>query len=851
MTQSVKEPESTEKTTALQTTSSSTNPPSSSRRINLVLAIMAFLASLALLALAIVWYFSSTNQPTTPTQATITPSSPVLNPTAGQAGFGIQADPATPSTTTSAGDEPTRLRTLADDYLLQGRPIDAAAEYQLILTNYASSSQAQPALYGFGRASVAREQWSAAADAFKKYVAAYPKDGLQANCYYYLGLVDKQLGYWDEAISYFQKYQAENGGNMPLAGYADNEIADAYNNTLRPDQANDAYKKLVASSTSITLKATTMEKIGDYYAQHNNPTEALNWYNQVLTLAKIPDYRASIVVKEAHAYDTAGQADQAVAATRLLVNQYIGTPSGFATLKTLFNNNSPLLDDYYRGYYSLQTDDYTGAITTFDRFLGRADGNVAQPATPAGMSADDQNRLARGWYYLANTYEANNDLTRATTEYQALLTRFPQGATATDCLTKLANLALKQNAPDQAMTFYAQMAQSFPGTSQAASALYSEVELAMDKGPEAAQPYVDNLVQKFPGASTMGEAYYDLGRAYQTKGNTAAARTAFQQAAAAPQVDFFTIRANERLADAYDPNKPPRSNPATQPAVYSPQVFAADLTKDRATMESWLPSWATTIYTGTTTLDVARANISKDAGVQRMIALIAIGDSLDAHQEAKEAVDRFTAQPLELYWLSLTLSEQGDYYYSMAAAEQLLARYQQKNPTAGIRQVPLLLQKLVYPLPYQSIILEQSRTQDFDPLLLAATIRRESSFFANARSGAGAIGLAQIIPDTGKGIATSLDKSDFQTSDLYQPYTAIEFGSYYLETQLKSFDGNVYQALAAYNGGAGNVSRWNKANPPEQNFDGWVFGIDYPETRAYVELVYANYYLYRQIYTTP
>ena len=131
---------------------------------------------------------------------------------------------------------------------------------------------------------------------------------------------------------------------------------------------------------------------------------------------------------------------------------------------------------------------------------------------------------------------------------------------------------------------------------------------------------------------------------------------------------------------------------------------------------------------------------------------------------------------------------------------------------------------------------------------MVALVKQESSFDPDANSGVGAIGLTQVMPDTGKGIATNLDKQGFQTSDLYRPYTALEFGAYYLAARLKDFDGNAYQALAAYNGGAGNVYRWNKEAPSSTNFDNWINNIDFPETRTYVEIIYANYFMYRQIY---
>jgi len=56
------------------------------------------------------------------------------------------------------------------------------------------------------------------------------------------------------------------------------------------------------------------------------------------------------------------------------------------------------------------------------------------------------------------------------------------------------------------------------------------------------------------------------------------------------------------------------------------------------------------------------------------------------------------------------------------------------------------------------------------------------------------------------------------------------------------------EALAAYNGGEGSVSKWVAAHPPSSNLDDFVENIGYAETREYVKIVYANYAMYRQIY---
>lgn len=845
-----------------QSTDTAPNKSSNANhRFRLLLPFIALLAGLALLVLALFIYFGVGENKVVITPTSLPAKTPAAFEGLEQPGpitdFGIRGSSNPTATPIPTDNEPARLLLTADDFLLQGRSVEAAAQYRLILDSHAGSPQARQALYGLARSDMQRDRYSAAADGFKKYLATYPNDPQRAQCYYYLGLADEQQGYWDEAITYFQKYRDEKPGPLPLDGYAAYEIATAYEKLAKPQQAADLYKKAAESQTSTLLRVTAMEKLGDYYVKAGNLAEGANWYSKLLELAKIPEYRATIIAKQAHTYDAAGQGPKAVDLTRSLVNDYLDTSTGFSTLKTLFNLNSPLLDDYLKGYYLMRAGDNAGALEALDRFLGRADDKAPQPPTSAGISKDGQNRLAQGWYYLATLYEAKNDLDRASAEYSGLVARFPQAPIAPQALWRLANLAEKQNKPDEAIKLYGQFATSYPAEANADEALYLQFSLSLAKGPEVAQPFADSLAQKYPGSNHRSEAFYELGRAYQAKGDVPATRTAFQKASLDPQADFYSVRAYERLIDAYDPNKPPRSNPDTHPAIYSPRTFAADLDSDRAAMDSWIIGWASpTAAVGNITpapatakdWEAVRQRIQNDPAIKRMAELKALGLDNQASRESKELLERSNDNPLELYALALTLSEKGDYYDSVAAAKRLLGLYLQKNRAAERSALPRLLQKLIYPLPYQPVILEQSRRYDFDPLLMAAMLRQESVFDPNAQSGAGAIGMAQVMPDTGKGIANNLGKTDFKVDDLLRPYTAIEFGAFYLSNRLNDFDGNPSQALAAYNGGAGNVYRWNKAAPPETNFDNWVNNIDYPETRTYVQIVYANYFMYRQIY---
>ncbi|MGI8802973.1 MAG: lytic transglycosylase domain-containing protein [Solirubrobacteraceae bacterium] len=145
------------------------------------------------------------------------------------------------------------------------------------------------------------------------------------------------------------------------------------------------------------------------------------------------------------------------------------------------------------------------------------------------------------------------------------------------------------------------------------------------------------------------------------------------------------------------------------------------------------------------------------------------------------------------------------------------------------------IRKLTLPLEHADIIRLQAQKKSVDPALIAAVIYAETKF--NPRpSSAGAEGLMQILPATAKFLAHLSGATTFTTADLGKPAVNIAYGSYYLRYLLDRYNHSETLALAAYNGGAGNVDGWlTRAHQQGQDFT--VASIPFPETRAYVTKV--------------
>ncbi len=134
------------------------------------------------------------------------------------------------------------------------------------------------------------------------------------------------------------------------------------------------------------------------------------------------------------------------------------------------------------------------------------------------------------------------------------------------------------------------------------------------------------------------------------------------------------------------------------------------------------------------------------------------------------------------------------------------------------------------------------------PLVLAL-IRQESAFYSVARSGAGAMGMMQLMPATAKRVAKQVGLHYTKARLVNDPEFNLQVGQSYLAGLLKSFDGSYILSLAAYNAGPGRAKAWTKANgmpnDPEVDTIDWVESIPFDETRNYVQRVLENLQVYR------
>ena len=153
--------------------------------------------------------------------------------------------------------------------------------------------------------------------------------------------------------------------------------------------------------------------------------------------------------------------------------------------------------------------------------------------------------------------------------------------------------------------------------------------------------------------------------------------------------------------------------------------------------------------------------------------------------------------------------------------------------------------KTLYPHKYADAVEKYSAQYGVDEDLVYAVIRTESSFRTDAGSEVGAAGLMQIMPDTFEWLCMRMgEEADF--ADLYEPDTAIRFGTYLLHLLLDEF-GDTRTALAAYHAGRGQVGKWLRDGSVSS--DGRTLEhIPFRDTAHYVRKVDRAMQTYKKIY---
>jgi len=306
----------------------------------------------------------------------------------------------------------------------------------------------------------------------------------------------------------------------------------------------------------------------------------------------------------------------------------------------------------------------------------------------------------------------------------------------------------------------------------------------------------DDYRQRYPRGTHALQSTYWAGRARQEMGDSAAAASLFRLVRERERDSYYAVLASERLGQAFWP-VPMGAMPPDSPA-------AAER------VAGWMQG-----------IDLLRAAGFPD----------------HASAQADRVVDAAGSDRATLYALAEALAERG---YAQRAIRVGL-----RLDTADQRDPRLL--RILFPFPYQTLITEEARDRTVDPFVAAALIRQESMFEARITSPAGARGLMQIMPATGRRLAEAAGIGEWNADVLYHPEINVHLGTRYVAQHMENYAGSLPSVFSAYNAGAHRV-RWWSEFPEYQYEELFTERIPFRETRDYVKILTRNFEIYRGLY---
>lgn len=426
--------------------------------------------------------------------------------------------------------------------------------------------------------------------------------------------------------------------------------------------------------------------------------------------------------------------------------------------------------------------------------------------------ADETN--AQRLYYLTEVTRAR-DGKRYLQYLSALRETAGKSQWLQEALVQAGNSRLLQEDFDGAARFYLEAARRVPDGKRASYALWKAAWLRYRLNqPVEAKKLLEDYIRLYPSAPEISSALYWRGRLAEGDQQTDRARAYYQTVSDRFRNFYYAELARERLKEIkIDGNVPldaalKRIPRATPPAGLNVGMPASDIRAQKS-------------------------KLLRNAGLYDFAL-----DELEAAAGtgAKWAV----AEIVRVYQTT------GRHYRAMGAVKRALPGYF----SFDLGDLPRPMWEALFPRLYWEDLKANAEQNALDPFMVAAIIRQESEFRPDAISRARAVGLMQLMPQTGRVVARQLKVRPYSTQRLTEPSLNLKLGTRYFRERLDEFGGTPEYALAGYNAGPDRVREW-LSKGTYRDIHEFVESIPFTETREYVQAIKRNALVYRRLYGTP
>ncbi len=458
---------------------------------------------------------------------------------------------------------------------------------------------------------------------------------------------------------------------------------------------------------------------------------------------------------------------------------------------------------------------------------------AARAYAKAPPSAESIYRSARGQHIVGNE-------TEAALGYENVLAEFPESEEAGRALVHLAAVG----PPEEAIEYLNQAIAEFPD--RAPEALIAKAERLESRDPQAAGQTRQQLLDEYPQSAAASRYRWQQAQTAAEEDDYVEAWKWAQpialnnpESSLAPKAAFWVGKWAAALGREQDAEKAYRYTIRQHPESYYAWRAAGLL--------GWPVGDFNTVRERMPEIDPPQRRPQPPAGSTALQELYQLGQDEDAWRLWQaELGDRRELTVEEQFSDGLLRVARGDYLKGIDQIWSLQERESEAERATwqALRETDAYWQAL-FPLPYWQLVREDSLEQGINPLLSISLIRQESRFEPDIRSSAGAVGLMQVMPDTGDWVAEQAGfEPDFQLID---PEDNIQLGTWFLDYTHREYDNNSMLAIASYNAGPGNVNDWLDRFALDDP-DEFVEQIPFPETQGYVESVFSNYWNYLRLY---
>jgi soluble lytic murein transglycosylase len=725
----------------------------------------------------------------------------------------------------------------------------AVAVYQAILSTQPDSPTAREALYHLGEAYLLDENYAAAMETLQQFRQRYPDDERYGLATFRLATAYEGLGWWDEAIAAYEEYGAQ---ETAISDYVHLHIGYALMQLERYEEASEEFTDVLSLAPPLTLELQSLQNLALASRRLDDYELAIDYYRRLLDKAQNDGTRAETLYQIALTYQEWEDTDQAAQNFVQLANSYPTSLRAYQALESLDEMESTAVNDFQRGMIYYHNGLYDPAVLAFYDYIENVEdtaeahyyaarayrgydahyltidelGTLIEDFPESTLVGEAWLEIARSWLLIGNKESAMDT-------YRHFFASRPQDPLADDAQWKLANLLEDEGDFDEAIAAHLGLVERFPGGDLAAQALFRAGlgHYRLGRYDEARQTW-ERLLAEYGTSDMWARTLFWLGKASLEHGDTEEGLEYLNQLLVTDPTGYYGLRATDLLRGV------PPENP---PDIYQQELYQMGDEGERLAFEEWLTGWAGQGQ-GQPASELA-PRVRNDPLFRRGLELLRVGQRDSAKARFRELRTRFKDDPWALYQLALFFQREGFNDQSIACAQRIL----NLSPQTSLYDVPVLLQKLHYPVYFADLIVPEAEDRGLEPLLFFALIWQESWYDPFATSSYPARGLTQFIEPTAEWAAEELGLTDFQHTDLYRPVVSVEFGGWYLEWILEYEDGIVFRTLAHYNAGPGNVARWLR-DGKVTDIDLFVEEVDLAQTETFIHRIYGHYWTYRTAY---